>query len=72
MVWVDWKQNELSRSAIAALLDVSEATVYALTSGRRAPSRKLARHIEAATRDWKDGPIKATEWPRTKRGGRRT
>lgn len=71
LMWVDWMTlHTMSREALAAMLDVSLATIFSWCSGRRVPSAKAARRIEAAmAKSGGKDVIKASEWPRTRRGG---
>ena len=59
-----WMKSErLSQDKAAERLGVSQGTISQLLTGTIAcPSLVIAHGIEAATKDWSEGPILAEEW----------
>lgn len=58
-----WRESKgLSVRMAAAAIGCSASAVSLIEAGKRSAGLTVAFQIEAATADWDEGPIAATEW----------
>lgn len=58
--WREW--SGFSQEKAAKVIGVTQGCISHLELGKRSADRRASNSIEAATKDWPEGPILSTEW----------